>query len=470
MFTCPHCKEEFEVESADQVSVYNAYVPLFSLKCNLCNKNTKKNKKDSESILEKFPELKNEIEQVKAEMEQVKAAKAIEEDDISAGAGDFEEKFRDQLSIFGLNSKKYDTKIKAVLKLIERTGATRDWLKYHMQKLNFGNKAIIESVVDLVFLDEGDSNPIPPYPAAGGTMPGYSVQTLPGGQVILMPAQPQPHTQPPFGAFGAPQPIIIDGRQREHDRVVKVGSDEQVIEEELDEKGRVTKRITRGGKVDSVKEKEGDSLKDTLTLMKDLGILGAKQPEPQPKVPDEVRETLKDLKEAVGSLSLTVRGDGRRQDSGELKGVSDKIDKLQEQIAQLEKEKANMRDTELREHLSRIERELGAVRDDRGYDRPKQGLSDSQFEIDTKHRNLVTMSDGFDRMAERVTNPLNKMLENQTKLNAVLMLRDLEKQDGVPSGTYLKALQAAPPSSDTDVKAAVEKWKARAAAPGGTGV
>lgn len=460
MFTCPHCKNDFEVESADQVSIYNAKIPLFSLKCTECNRNTKKNKKDSESILEKFPDLQNEIEQAKAELEQAKAAKELDDaDDITAGAGDFEEKFRDQLSIFGLNSKKYENKIRAVLKLVERTGATRDWLKYHMQKLNFGNKSIIESVVDLVFLDESDAGPVPPYPTggSGGTMPGYSVQTLPGGQVILMPAQTHPE-------YRAPQPIIIDrgGREYDRDRVVKVGGEEQVIEEELDEKGKVTKRTIRGGKVDSGKEKEGNSLTEALTFLKDLGILGVKTPEPQPKVPEEVRDTLKELKESVSGLSAAMRDRGRGQDSTELKSVSDKIDKLQEQIAQLEKEKAAARDNEFKEHLTRIEKEIGAVREGEHY-KPKHGLSDSQFEVDTKHRNLETVSSGFDRLSERITTPLNKMLENQTKLNAVLMLRNLEKEDDVPPGTYLRAMQAAPSASDGEIKAAVEKWKARAA-------
>jgi len=458
---CPHCKNDFEVESTDQVSIYNAKIPLFSIKCTECNRNTKKNKKDSESILEKFPDLQNEIEQAKAELEQAKAAKAAldDEDDRDAGAGDFEEKFRDQLSIFGLNSKKYENKIKAVLKLIERTGATRDWLKYHMQKLNFGNKSIIESVVDLVFLDESDAGPMPPYPATGGggSAQGYGVHTLPGGQVILMPAQTHPE-------YRAAQPIIIDrgGREYDRERVVKAGSDEQVIEEELDEKGKVTKRIIRGGKVEPAKE--GNSLIETLGLLKDLGIIGTKTPEAQPRVPDEVRDTLKELKESVIGLSAVVKAGGIKHDSGEVKGVSDKIDKLQEQITQLEKEKTTMRDNEFKEHLNRIEKELGVRAGD--YNKPKQGLSDLQFEVDTKHRNLETISGGFDRLSEKVTAPLNKLLENQTKLNAVLMLRNLEKEDGVPPGTYLRAMQAAPLSSDGEVKATVEKWKARAAAPG----
>lgn len=469
MFTCPFCKNEFEVESVDQVSIYNPKIPLLSVKCTECNKNTKRNKKDSLLIIEQLPELENEIEQAKAAL----AAKISEDDDLTVGVGDFEEKFRDQLSIFGLNSKKYENKIKAVLKLIERTGATRDWLKYHMQKLGLGNKALIESIVDLVFLDEGDSGPIPPYPSIGGsgTLPGYNVQTVPGGgQVILIPAQQ--HAQPPFGAT---QPIIIDrgGRELDRDRVVKINSDEQVIEEELDENGKVTKRIIRGAKVDSVKEKGEGGIVETLNLLKDLGIIGIKQPAEQPKVPEEVRDTLKELKEAVSSLSTVVMGEGKKQDSDEFKGVTDKLDKLHEKISELEREKANMRDNEFKDHLNRIEKELSTVREDRGFfDKPKHGLTDSQFEVDTKHRNLVTMSEGFDRWGERVTAPLNKMLENQTRLNAVIMLRDLEKQDGVPPGTYLKAMQTVPPSSDTEVRAAVERWKNRAvgATPGGAGV
>lgn len=449
MFTCPHCKEDFDVESVNQVAIYNSKIPLFSIKCTNCNKNTKKNKNDSQIIMDKFPELQKEVEQKIAS-----DALDISDDGKSNIVVDFEEKFRDQLSIFGMNTNKNEAKIKAVLKLIERTGATRDWLKYHMQKVNFGNKSVIESVVDLVFLDENDQGPpIPPYPSQGG----YNMQTLPGGQVMLVPPYQQQYIPQP-AAPPQPQPIIID----------RGSGDDEIIEEELGADGTVVKRkIIKGKRKNISVEKNDDGFLKMLTMMRDLGLLKMND-DAKNQPSDEIRETLQQLRDGIVGLGSAMKSDNNRSmgTSSELKIITDGINKLSDKIAEMEKEKLSAKNDEMREHLTRIENELRSVRDGRNsYDKPIHGLSDTQFEIDTKHRNLITMSDGFDRMSDRVVTPLNKLLDSQSKLNAVILLRDLEKQDNVAPGTYMKILQPQHQGTgEIDVKATVEKWKNRASA------
>jgi len=461
MYKCPHCKEEFDVGSADQIRVYNANARTLSIKCTECNKNFRLNKAESEKLFEKFPNLETEIEKAKAE----KVTKEL--DDESSPVDDFEEKLRDALGIFGLDSNKYKAKITAVCKLIERTGATRDWLKYHMQRVSFSNQKTIESVVDMVFLDDSDRAPIPPYPSNyQGAGSGYAMQQLPGGQVILIPNTQQPQMQSGI------QPIIIDRGGDRSDRVVRESNDDGTIIEELDDEGKVKKRIIKGGSRQAAPvEKSEDQTLKIITMLKDVGLLQSPQSRTESqsaKIPDEIHQTLDQLKVAIVDMGSSLRDRPAKSENEDIKKMSETVNKLTEQIQTYEKEKRDNETKSLKDELSQIRGDIAGIRDHRSGDAPASGLSDQQFGAHTQHKNLETVTDSVTHMGDRITYPLNEILKQQQKMNSLLLVRDIEKQDGVPAGTYMKVLMPSAAPGEGEVQATVKKWQDKAASvPGG---
>jgi len=461
MYNCPHCKEEFEVESVDQIRVYNANARTLSIKCTGCNKNFRLNKVGSEKLFEKFPDLESEIEKTKA----ARVTKEIEDE--SSPLGDFEEKLRDALSIFGLDSLKYKAKITAICKLIERTGASREWLRYHMQRLSFSNQKTIESIVDLVFLDESDSAPIPPYPSnTQGRSSGYAMQQLPGGQVILIPQGQQPQMQSGI------QPIIIDRGGDRSDRVVRESNDDGTIIEELDDDGKVKKRIIKGGsRLAAPVEKNEDLTLRLLTTLKDIGLIQPPQQRTESqsaRIPEEIHQTLEQLKEAMVVMSSSLRDRPAKSENEDIKKMSETVNKLTDQIQYYEKEKRDNETKALKDGLSQVKEMIAGIQDRRSGDAPAAGLSDVQFGTHTQHKNLETVTDSVTHMGDRITHPLNEILKQQQKMNSLLLVRDIEKQDGVPAGTYMKVLMPSAAPGEGEVQATVKKWQDKAASvPGG---
>lgn len=461
MYTCPHCSEEFELENAENIRIFNANARTLSIKCTACNKNFRLSKGDSKILFEKFPELEDEIKSVKNE----KVTKEIESD--SVVIGDFEEKFRDALSIFGLDGKKFKNKIDAIVKLIERTGSSKEWLRYHMQRLSFTNQKTVESVVDLVYLEDGEQNAIPPYPSnTQGRGSGYAMQQLPGGQVILIPQGQQPQMQQGI------QPIIIDRGGDRSDRVVRESNDDGTIIEELDDEGKVTKRTIKGRSRPAPQaERSEDLTLKLLTTLKDIGLIQPPQTRTEPqsaRIPDEIHQTLDQLKVAIEAMGSSLRDRPAKSENEDIKKMSETVNKLTDQIQYYEKEKRDNETKTIKDELSQVKGMISNLQDRRSGDAPASGLSDLQFGAHTQHKNLETVTDSVTHMGDRITYPLNEILKQQQKMNSLLLVRDIEKQDGVPAGTYMKVLMPAASPGEGEVQATVKKWQDKAASvPGG---
>ncbi len=457
MYKCPHCSDEFEVENADDIRIFNANARTLSIKHQGCNKNFRLNKEDSKILFDKFPELEDELEKVKNE----KVTKDLESDE--PPIGDFEEKFRDSLSIFGLDGKKYNAKIAAICKLIERTGSSKEWLRYHMQRLSFTNQKTIESVVDLVYLDEGADGAMPPYPSSNqGRGPGYAMQQLPGGQVILLPQNQMQQMQPGI------QPIIIDRGGERGERNVRYGNDEGTIIEELDDEGKVKKRIIKGGaRSGASTEKPDDQTLKLLTTLKDLGLIPGQQQRSESqtaKVPDEIHQTLTQLKEAIIDLGSSMQDRPDKSENEDIKRMSDTVNRLTEQIQTYEKEKRDNETKALKDDLSQVKSMISGLQERRRGDEPASGLSDGQFNTHTHHKNLETITESAEHIGDKIASPLNEILKNQQKINSFLVLRDFEHQDGVAPGTYMKVLAPTTSPGDGEVQNTVKRWQDKAAA------
>lgn len=455
MLHCPHCEYDFEPDTSENLGVYNAKTRILKAKCPECTKNFRLNREESDRLLEKFPELQNEMDQIKVE-------KGLSKDEPEEPpASDFEERFREALSIFGLNSKKYEPKIQAILKLIERTGASRDWLKYYLQKFSFTNKMNIDSIVDMVFIDEDANSPLPPHPFTGGNQnSGFVPQTLPGGQVILVPtggAPAYPQSQ---------QPIIIYPGGNQNERVTRHDDSDSSITEILGDDGKVTKRIIKGR---VTRPNDSDSEDQTLKIintLKDLGLFkpqGHSEETHTARIPDEIRDTLDSLESAITNLSMNLRDKPDKVQNDELQKMSSTIDSLTAKIDNYEKEKRDNESKAIRQEISDLK---GLIRDissgkNRG-DTPS-GLSDAQFETHTKHKSLETINESGQHIIDKITDPLNKILEGQQKISGLVTVRELERADGVAPGTYMKVLTPYAPPTDNQVKETVTKWQDKAA-------
>lgn len=460
MIHCPHCENDFEPESQDQLGVYNAKTRILLAKCPKCTESIRLNRADSDRLIELYPDLMKEIEQIKVE----KNRKKNEPEE--APANDFEDKFRRALAIYGLNQNKYEPKIKAILDLIERTGSSRDWLKYYLQKFTLTNKQNIDSIVDYVFIDEDAGGAVPPRPTLGQNYSGgFIQQPIPGGGFLLIPSMQQPQNQYPG------QPIIINPGGNQGDRNVRESGDEGTITEVLDDEGKVTKRIIKGGaRQVAVADKPEDQTLKIITMLKEVGLIQPQQQRTEPqtaKVPDEIRQTLEQLKDAITVMSTSMQGRSAKSENEEIKQMSATVNRLTEQIQTYEKEKRDNETKSLKDELSQVKVMISDIRDRRSGDAPATGLSDVQFGTHTQHKNLETVTESITHMGDRITQPMNEILKNQQKMNSLLLVRDIEKQDGVAPGTYMKVLMPAASPGEGEVKATVERWQQKAASASG---
>ncbi|MDO9356563.1 MAG: hypothetical protein Q7T55_22890, partial [Solirubrobacteraceae bacterium] len=151
----------------------------------------------------------------------------------------------------------------------------------------------------------------------------------------------------------------------------------------------------------------------------------------------------------------------------DIKRMSETVNKLTEQIQTYEKEKRDNETKSLKDELSNLRGDIASLRDRRSGDAPAAGLSDTQFGTHTQHKNLETVTESVTHVGDRITTPLNEILKNQQKMNSLLLVRDIEKQDGVAPGTYMRVLMPTVSPGEGEVNATVKKWEEKAAAAAG---
>jgi hypothetical protein len=276
--------------------------------------------------------------------------------------------------------------------------------------------------------------------------PGFSqsgapvVQQLPGGGSIIM----MPATQP-----GMQQTLPDTGGEW--------------VEEILGKDGKPAKRIYHGAaRADHDVADPLAQFANMLTLMKTMGVI------PEPRKP-ESRETegIAQLTTIVGSLTEVVdriaKGEHGPSDNRVLRDSEDRIKELQEEIGKLRDEDRKRENDELRQRLQALEMSRGHDTGTRIDPRDSPEMKKTQLQYDA----LDKTGGRFEHLAEKVIDPMIELQKMQMKMNAVLLMRDLARQDGVPPGSYIQAVETttpAPEPPDTVVQEQVEKWKQKSAA------
>lgn len=364
------------------------------------------------------------------------------------------------LDIFGIRGAKYKDKLAVLTDFVKTVPMyqTPQGLHGLLATLGFDIQ-LIPLVITRIF-GSIDGNPAQQgmgYPVFPGQFPGQAqfpyqnpqmgsgagmpiIHQLPNGQIIVIPQTPNP------------QPIIQSAPAR-----VERGEGETSMEEVLDKDGCVAKRIYRGAGAKQPAPDTGDTLLKALITFRELGIIGTgagKGGDPDTQIALLTQRIESKFNEVRSELSASSRRDPE---------IDELRRQLEEERAARDKDKQDqMMNTigDLRHEVAAVRQGMASRRDTGSSDR---GLSDYQFELDTRRKTFETLSDTVENVGLKLVDPLIEMNKNQAKLNTMLMIRTMEQQDGVQAGTYMGVMTPPQTPADAEVRKTVDKWKNRAA-------
>jgi hypothetical protein len=131
------------------------------------------------------------------------------------------------------------------------------------------------------------------------------------------------------------------------------------------------------------------------------------------------------------------------------------------EMKELNNEIKQMRDEQHTAEMSSLRSEINALRN-HATNAPPSGLNDFQFEIDSKQKNLQTITSAVESTGSKLIEPLIEMQSMQAKLSGMLAVRQLEMADQVPPGTYASAIAPKKELSNDEVSSTLKTWRERA--------
>ena len=257
------------------------------------------------------------------------------------------------------------------------------------------------------------------------------VQT-PSGPVIVMPAN---------------APTMQPSREVVHEGMT-------TIEEILDEEGRVKKRIVRSprGAQPADRANPLDDIKTVMGMAKELAQLAI----PAGKK-GEKDEVLEKMTEAIVTMGASIKAlrDGPTP-ARELSRDDEKLEALTNEIAALREGKRD-------EALERIASQIAALegRVEKGAPLIGAGTDPEVAKAVREDRALESVLDRVERIGRDVVEPIKEMYGQSTRLNTILVLRQMAAQDGVSIQDYLRAMLGAQEPTDSEVTATMQRWEAK---------
>jgi len=293
----------------------------------------------------------------------------------------------------------------------------------------------------------GSMGPIPNYtgvsskPVPMGA--GYTMQQTPQGQVIIIPPAPP--------ATPAPQP------QRESDdtvTIVETVEDGKVVSRTIKQKASA-----QSGVPAAEQKSSADELKSVMGILKEFGVIGSTtNPNPSPQAASpEITKTL----EKISSVLATI---GNERSSAHLDSTdreSAAATQYKNELKDLNDEIKKMREDQHKVEMSSLKDEVSAMRR-LVENAPANGLSDFQFGVDSKQKNLKMISDIVASTGNKIVEPLIELQMMQGRFNGLLAVRQLELEDKVAPGTYLSALATKQDVPDEVVSNTLKTWRERA--------
>ena len=374
----------------------------------------------------------------------------VEVDPMAPPSDSIADKVISSLALFGYEGKKWNKSIKVIKKFVSTH--TRYQNKEGLAQLLATMKIdahYIPLVADLVFGEDVN----PPIGQFGVPSPMGQLPT-PATQFGSSAYQGYPQYQMNQGMPGGQQPPVIVMPSQPTQSVVS--NDDGVTVEETVKNGEVVKRIIKqkAGVVEAPKS-EMDSMIGMVAMMKELGVIGNKEPTPPPApaVPKEVLDTLSAMSAAIAKIgdgqnnSADDRAYKRESDQrAEVRTMADKLDTIRNEHHAAE--------------MDAMRRQMDSF-EDIAKNGPKDGLNDNQFKVHAQSDNLKTVTCAIEGMGEQIVGPLVKLQTMQAEMSAMMMMRNLEGQDGVANGTYSSMV----PNQEVPEEQVVEdlqKWKKKA--------
>ena len=437
----------------ENLIVLRPEVPLLSAKCPECGKTKILTKDVSIGLVDLY--FKDELEELNEIEDESCDGPLMPSKDLS-------EMVEETLGLLGYKGKTWKDKIKAIVEFVKSGPMYQTPQGLHQLLAAWKVDAQhIPMVVNKVFgATDGQSQmpqygnpvnvstPMPNYPGSVSNTPGpvgagYSMAQAPNGQVIVLP--------PPT----APTPTV---------KKTPESDDTIIIEEKLGKKGEVVSRVikqkaTQANAPAAEQKSAIEEFGAMVNLLKDAGVIGnrTEPAPPPPAVSPEIAQTLDKISGVLNTLSNTqsaARVDRDDRDSNATQQYKTEMKELNDEIKQ-------MRDEQHTAEMSSLRSEINALRNN-ATNSSHSGLNDFQFEIDSKQRNLQTITEAVESTGSKLIEPLIEMQSMQAKLSGMLAIRQLEIADQVPPGTYASAIAPKKELSDDEVSSTLKTWRERA--------
>lgn len=435
----------------ETLKVLNPKVPTLTAICPDCGYSNALTKDVSAPLAERF--FSNEVKAA-AGMKSAGAISTVDDDlDDFRPAAKIAKGVTSTLKLFGpYKGAKWDERMRAITDIIMNTphyqtpqgvynllltfGIDAGHLNIILQRaFSMGTQGTTGQLPDVIGLPGNPQILQQLIPGAPSGIAG-SVQQLPGGQVIIVPPTAQP------------------GGASDHHN-----DDSDVVEEILDKSGNVARRIvrrsSRGGSGSAIEQ-----MAAMVAVMKDLGIVGG--PGNQPTVAQDpvISGMLTQMQGLLDVVSGLKNDQDRMRSQDSTKELRDMIVGFEEQIQQLREEKHDNELRTLKDRLAQIESGASVRRLEGAPGEPIE-----KTKLNLQHDTINKAGDRAELLIMKAIDPLIEMQKTQMKVNALLLIRQVEQQDGVNPGTYTRTLaesSAVNEPSDDEVAAQKSAWQERA--------
>jgi len=456
--TRPDCDTDIPLVKENLI-ILRPEVPLLSAQCPECGKTRVLTKDISIELGQKY--FKDLL------ADSLESLGVVTENDECEGplmpSKDISKMVKETLELLGYKGKAWGPKVKAIVEFVKSSATYQNPQGLHQLLAAWKvDSQHIPMIVTKVFGSQENpqynfapnmgSGPMPNYTGlAPGAQPtpvgaGYSMTQTPQGQVIIIPPVTPPATK--------------QEREQESDDTV-------IIEEKVGKNGEVISRVIKqkapaqasAPQAPQVEQKSSvDELNATLTLLKGFGVIGnePRQEPPPPAVSPEIAKTLDKISNVLATLSNT-QSPARDRDDRE----SEAARQYKTELKELNDEIKQMRDEQHNAEMAALRSEIGTMRSTINNVSP-HGLNDFQFGIDSKQKNLQTLTQAVESAGAKLVEPLVAMQTMQSKLSGLMAIRQLEAEDRVAPGTYMGALTPKQDVPDDEVSNTLQTWRERA--------
>lgn len=354
------------------------------------------------------------------------------------------------MNLLGYKGEKWKEKINAITEMVRSVPSYQNAQGMYGLLAGWGvDSQHIQMIIQRTFSMNADSQG--PFPPNITVMP----QNYPQQPVF---GQQQASGQPTFMQTPGGGIVIVPQQQNLPPSMHEIPDTGETVEEILGKDGKVAKRIIRrSSRAGSEISSPTAAMVEMITALKDLGVIGQRAEAAAPISPEMrvMADAMLKLTEIVTQVKKDV--DGSREGAVSTK-TEQMIERLQEKIDSLEEDKYASQVADLKSELESVRRDARESRDHS----PRSGESFEHTKAKLQHETIESLGDRAETIAVKALDPLIKMQEMQMKMNAVMMLRGMEQQDGVLPGTYINTIRdatTAPEPSDNEVQSQKDRWK-----------